>query len=275
MRAAYKALWFAERHLTTDLTLERIAKAAGVSRFHLTRAFGAATGRSLMQYVRERRLSEAAKTLVTRRDSVLTVAITAGYDSHEAFTRAFRNTFGLTPQELRQIGTVDCVGLVDAIGLDESQFVQLAEPRILSRGPFRVVGLAREFTCESSVAIQAQWERFLGELGAWKPNTRDPAYGVRIGVGERFSYISGIETDGLCRAPYGWSRISVPGQTYAVFEHDDHVSSIRNVWSTIWNVWLAESSLVPADGPEFEMYGPNFNPADGTGGFEIWIPIER
>ena len=61
MNPAKKALWFIESHLADRLTLDEIADVAGISRFHMVRAFAAATGLSVMRYVRARRLSEAAR----------------------------------------------------------------------------------------------------------------------------------------------------------------------------------------------------------------------
>ena len=59
MNPAQKALWYIESHLAEPLTLDEIAGVAGVSRFHMVRAFAAATGFSVMRYVRARRLSKA------------------------------------------------------------------------------------------------------------------------------------------------------------------------------------------------------------------------
>ncbi|MGA8594735.1 MAG: GyrI-like domain-containing protein, partial [Bryobacteraceae bacterium] len=61
---------------------------------------------------------------------------------------------------------------------------------------------------------------------------------------------------------------------YLVFAHRDHVSTIRQVWSTIWNKALPESGYKPAEGPELERYSEEFDSATGNGGFEIWIPIK-
>ena len=58
-----KALWYIESHLDSELSLEAIAEAAGVSRFHLSRAFASSLGISLTGYTRARRLSEAARRL--------------------------------------------------------------------------------------------------------------------------------------------------------------------------------------------------------------------
>src|SRR3954452_4261120 len=101
MNPAQKALWFVESHLADALTLDEIGAIAGVSRFHLVRAFAAATGLSVMRYVRARRLTEAARRLADGAPDILAVALEAGYGSHEAFTRAFREHFGITPEAAR------------------------------------------------------------------------------------------------------------------------------------------------------------------------------
>lgn len=98
MNAVEKALWFIESHFACEITLEEIGNTVGVSRFHMTRAFGTATNHSIMYYVRGRRLTEAAKALSRGAPDILSVALDAGYGSHEAFTRAFRDGFGVTPK---------------------------------------------------------------------------------------------------------------------------------------------------------------------------------
>jgi AraC family transcriptional regulator len=92
-----KALWIIERNSTEPLTLDGIAATCGVSRSHLAHAFGTATGVSVMQYVRGRRLSAAARALAAGAPDILAIALEAGYGSHEAFTRAFRDRFQQTP----------------------------------------------------------------------------------------------------------------------------------------------------------------------------------
>src|SRR5262249_33274689 len=98
MDAVVKAIWFVETHFSGDISLDDIAQSAGVSRYYMVRAFGLATGRSVMRHVRGRRLTEAARSLANGAPDILTVALDAGYGSHEAFTRAFREQFGLTPE---------------------------------------------------------------------------------------------------------------------------------------------------------------------------------
>src|SRR5215472_8782310 len=112
MSLATQAVWIIERNSERDLSLSGIARACGVSRSHLANAFGTATGLPVMHYVRVRRLSEAAKVLAGGAPDILAVALDAGYASHEAFTRAFRDNFGMTPERVRERGSIGGLPLV-------------------------------------------------------------------------------------------------------------------------------------------------------------------
>src|ERR1700721_2833643 len=129
MNPARKALWFIESHLAHELTLDDISDVAGVSRFHMVRAFAAATGFSVMRYVRTRRLSEAARALAGGAPDILTLALDADYGSHEAFTRAFRDQFGVTPEAVRAAGRPDHIKLQEPILMDSSLTENLQAPR--------------------------------------------------------------------------------------------------------------------------------------------------
>src|SRR4051812_31546913 len=115
MNPAQKALWFIESHLSEGLTLDQVAAVAGILRFHLVRAFAAATGLSVMRYVRARRLTEAAHALAKGAPDILRVALDADYGSHEAFTRAFRERFGITPEAVRGGAQFDDLQLQEPI----------------------------------------------------------------------------------------------------------------------------------------------------------------
>src|ERR1700676_2406936 len=119
MNPVGKALWYIESHFAAEISLADVAAIGGVSRYHMTRAFGFATGRSVMNYVRGRRLSEAARSLSVGAPDILAVALDAGYGSHEAFTRAFRDQFGLTPEAVRACGNLDEIKLMEPIKMDE------------------------------------------------------------------------------------------------------------------------------------------------------------
>src|SRR5713101_5670112 len=155
-----KAIWFIETHFSGDISLDDVAKAAGVSRFCVVRAFSFATGRSVMGYVRGRRLTEAARSLANGAPDILTVALDAGYGSHEAFTRAFRDQFGLTPEAVRDQRHLGNLALVEPIKMDETLLASLEPPRFEHLKRLLIAGLSERCDSETSVGIPAQWQRF-------------------------------------------------------------------------------------------------------------------
>ncbi len=276
MDPAHKALWFIESHFAQDLTLEEIACVSGVSRYHISRAFGISMGRSIMGYIRGRRLSEAARLLAAGAPEILAVAIEAGYGSHEAFTRAFRDQFGLTPETVRARGNLDQLNLTEAITLDQTMLATLEAPRFEEGRPLLLAGLSVRYDGETSSAIPAQWQRFAAYLGTI-PGRVDKvrACGLCYNCVEagNFDYMCGVEVSEKAVLPAELTSFNVPRQKYAVFMHRDHISAIRRTWNTIMNKWVPESGIAIPGAPDFELYDERFDPVTGEGGLEIWIPV--
>jgi AraC family transcriptional regulator len=278
MNPAQKALWYIESHLADALTLEQIAGVGGVSRFHMVRAFAAATGLSVMRYVRARRLSEAARALAGGAPDILNLALDADYGSHEAFTRAFRDHFGVTPEAVRSSTRLDNLRLQEPIPMDSTLTDKLQPPRFETGKPLLVAGISERCTHENGGAgIPNQWQRFHQKAGDIPDRVGQMAYGVCCNGDDsgNFDYIAGVEVSDFSGLPREFSRVRIPEQRYAVFTHRDHISSIRQTVNTIWNHWLPASGLKAADAPSFERYDENFDPLTGNGGLEIWMPVKE
>jgi AraC family transcriptional regulator len=276
MNPVGKALWFIESHFGQAVSLDEIAAVGGVSRYHMSRAFGAAIGQSAMHHLRARRLSEAARSLAKGAPDILDVALSAGYGSHEAFTRAFRDQFGLTPEEVRRQGHLDNLEIVEPIKMDETLITNLEPPRFESAKPLLIAGLGERYSYEGSKAIPALWQRFQAHLGHVPGQVGRVAYGVCCNSDDEgnFDYIAGVEVKDFSELPKEFARLRIPAQRYAVFAHRDHIATIRRTVNSIWNKWLPESKHEAADAPSFERYGENFDGRTGNGGLEIWIPIK-
>ena len=277
MSPANKAIWYVESHFGRGLSLDEVAAHSGVSRFHLSHAFLARTGRPLMTYVRGRRLTEAARALAKGAPDILTVALDAGYNSHEAFTRAFRDQFGLTPEAVRAQGHVQQLALVEAIGMDQSVKNDLAPPRFVEGKPLLLVGMNGRFNCDTSAGVPSLWQKFLPHFPNVPGQLDRKAYGAMYNFDDEgnFDYLCGVEVADFSRVPQGWAHLRLPAVKYVVFTHPEHVSTIRRTWATIWDSWLPSSGHEVADAPHFELYGENFNSQTGTDGIELWIPIRR
>jgi AraC family transcriptional regulator len=277
MNPAQKALWFIESHLAGELTLDEIAGVGGVSRFHMVRAFAAATGLPVMRYVRARRLSEAARALAGGAPDILNVALDADYGSHEAFTRAFRDHFGVTPEAVRSSACLDNLRLQEPILMDSTHTDNLQAPRFETGKPLLVAGIGERYNHENGAGIPGQWQRFNQTVHGIPSRIGQVAYGVCCNGDDagNFDYISGVEVSDFSDLPREFSRVRIPEAKYAVFTHRDHISTIRRTVNTIWNHWLPASGLKAADAPSFERYDQNFDPLTGNGGLEIWVPVRN
>jgi AraC family transcriptional regulator len=276
MNPVAKALWCIESRFAGELTLDDIARCACVTRFHLSRAFEVATGRPVMRYVRARRLTEAARQLAAGAPDILAVAMDAGYGSHEAFTRAFREQFGLTPDALRSRGHLNQLELVEPHKMNESFVDDLAPPRFEETRTLLIAGLSGRYTCENGAGIPAQWQRFAPQIGRVPGQLGAITYGVCCNPDDsgNFDYVCGVEVSDFSALPAGMDHVRIAPHRYAVFTHERHISEIRRTWNTAWNRWLPESGHRPADAPSFERYSERFDPATGMGGVELWLPIE-
>jgi len=271
-----KALWFIESHFGRDVTLDQISEAACVSRYHMSRMFAVSMGIPVMRYLRVRRLSEAARVLANGNRDILSVALDVGYGSHEAFTRAFREQFGVTPESVRTQGHLGNLKLMEAIQM-EGTLLKALDARFEKGRLLLISGMGSRYNCESTVGIAAQWQKFVPHIGHISGQVGGNAYGVMCNFDEdgNFDYICGVEVKDFSHVSSDWTGVRVPAQDYAVFTHRDHISTIRSTWTTIWSKWLPDSGREVEDAPNFELYGEDFDSATGRGLVEIWLPLQK
>src|SRR2546421_2579745 len=98
-----KALVHIQQHLDHALSLEDLARVAHFSAYHFHRIFRGMVGESVKEHVRRLRLERAAHRLKHGDQPITSVAFEAGYETHEAFTRAFGAMFGTTPSRFREL----------------------------------------------------------------------------------------------------------------------------------------------------------------------------
>jgi AraC family transcriptional regulator len=271
--ALVRAVWYIESHLTEAVSLGEIAAVAGISKYHLARSFAFAVSQAPLGYSRARRLSLAATALQGGARDILSVALDAGYASHEAFTRAFRDHFGLTPEAVRSGVAFDLTLLKEPIIMAESKSASLAKPRIEQRGAFAAAGLSRRYAMHERGKIPSQWESFVPHIGSIPGQNGMTAYGICYNSDEdgNMDYMCAVEVTDAGRVPTELQTLKIPVAKYAVFTHGGHVSAINATWGAIFADGLAGQAL--AEGPMFERYGGNFDSRTGYGSMEIWIPV--
>ncbi len=265
-----RTLWRIEAHLNDPPTLTGLASTEGVSPFHLTRAFALTLGVAPMAYVRARRLTEAARALRSTDLKIVEIAFDAGYDSHEGFTRAFRDRFGCSPSHIRSHPETP-IALQEAISMPATTPLQVTA-RFETLKEIRLRGRARRHTMETRHRIPQQWQEVAQEMG--EAMAEVPCYGACYGFeGDAFTYLVGINSDVPNDAP-DLDELTLPAGEYAVFEHEGHISTISQTWAAIFETWMPSSGVAPGEGPEFELYSTEFDMTK-SGGVSIWIPVTR
>jgi AraC family transcriptional regulator len=270
-----KALWYIETHFASELTLDDIANASDLSRYHLSRAFPEVTGTAVMRYVRARRLTQAARRLADGAADILAVALDAGYASHEAFTRAFRDLFGQTPEAIRRQGSLEGLELIEPLRKDPTMNATLEKPRVENAPLLLVSGLSRRYSRETLSGIPSQWQQFVPYIGYMPAQVSDSAYGVCTNADENanMTYLCGVEVSAFGNIPEEFVTLRIPQHRYAVFTHEGHISTIQATWEAIFRTGLPELGAQLADAPDFEKYDERFDPRSGNGIVEIWVPL--
>lgn len=92
---------YIEENLCEKIKLSDVAKKSYLSEFYFHRLFHAIVGDPLMEYVRKRRLSEAAGDLVKTEEKITEIALKYQFSSQESFSRAFKRAYGIAPREYR------------------------------------------------------------------------------------------------------------------------------------------------------------------------------
>ena len=113
---------YIREHINEPLNREVLAEVAGFSVPHFHRVFIASTGESAVSYVRRLRLERAGRKLRMGAVDITEVARAAGYETHAAFSKAFKQHFGLSPSEFRQLGCSSATQLLSHRDHRENEF---------------------------------------------------------------------------------------------------------------------------------------------------------
>ena len=214
MNPTEKALWFIESHLAGAMSLDRYREISGVSRFHMVRAFAAATGFSVMGYMRpagsaKRRASwhPARPTSSASRWTPVTPRMKRS-PAPSATSSAPRRNWSARARCL------DNLDLVEPILMDRSLLDHLKPPRFETGGPAHRRP-RRTLHCENAgAAIPKQWQRFHQYIGNIPGRVGKVAYGVCFNGDDagNFDYIAGVEVTDFSDLPREFRACGCPSR---------------------------------------------------------------
>jgi AraC family transcriptional regulator len=287
LRAIEAALDTIEAGLTGPLDLDRIAGSCGMSFWHFQRAFAAFTGEPVGSYIRRRRLSVAAAELVDSRRRILDIALDHQFESHSAFTRAFRTTFGLAPAAFRKHPHTlrTARPRLTPARLRHLQAIRL-EPEVIECPPLCLVGLDTRFTIvaagdtDSPFVLPRLWRRFMGRLGELACTQDTVRYGVCECVPEtqrenpdELRYLAAVAVSPQTAVPPGMSRWCAPASRFARFVHRGPIERIGETINYIYAAWFPRSGRERGDGFDIERYDARFHRRGRESEIDYLVPL--
>lgn len=279
--AISEAVNYIENHITENITLYDVAKYVSVSPFYFHRGFGMLCGYTLMEYVRNRRLSLAGSELLASDITVLELAIKYGYDSPDSFTRAFSRFHGCTPSSVRT--GKHAVKVFEPLKLTISlKGGYVMDYKITQKESFTVLASAKEFCYENAKQdIPAFWqEHYASGRGEYVHGM----FGINIDPqmgNEKFEYLIADIYHPALDIPKGLEVRTIPAFTWAVFPCRGALpEALQDVNTKIFSEWLpALKEYEFAAGYCVEMYDSPDKYEKGTADenyyTEIWIPVKK
>ena len=282
------AIDYMERNLTSPISVADVASEAAYSTFHFVRLFKALTGETPGSYLRRRRLTEAATELALSRKRIIEIALDYQFQSQEAFTRAFKDCFGINPRAYRKSGNKYPAGAtqrIDELFLIHCMEVITMEPRIVKKDAIKMIGLMY-FGDNKNWEIPKIWEEFM-PLMKTVPNSlqANEAYGLcfytettsKTGL---FYYLAGLRVSSLEEIPIRLVGKTLPASEYAVFTHKGSLigksNTVKDTYKYAYGTWLPNSPYVNAYDYDFEFYDERFKGNDNPESeIDVYIPVRK
>ncbi len=238
---------------TGDLSLDRLADVAALSRFHFHRVYAGITGETAAQTVRRMRLHRAATALTGSETPIGQIAAMVGYPDVSSFTRAFREAYGRTPARFRSDGTLDALAKPSPRTGEPTMY-----PITIRTDPARRLGamphhgpypeINRAF--EKLVAVIAPRHLFrqAGAMVAVFYNDPSETAPADLRSHAAFEFPEAVPLDPPLEV------VTLPAGRHAVLTYTGPYTGLPAAYDQLYQTWLPASGETPADTPAFEIY---------------------
>ena len=244
------AIDYIEDNLDKEISYDEAARIACCSPYYFQRIFSYVSGVSLSEYIRRRKMTQAAFELQRTDEKVIDIALKYGYSSPTSFNRAFQNVHGITPTAAKAMGCI-----------------LQAYPSI----QFRI-----EITGGSAMVYHIAEKQPLHIVGIRIPLACDMEENLRISVYEspkEIYYYIGVATN--ASAPADMYEYEIPAATWVIFENDGRFKEdVQSVFRRFYMEWLPFSGYKYAELPDIEVY-PICDSQPAHGHSEVWIAIQK
>lgn len=254
-----------ERHLDEELALDALAEVACFSPYHFHRIFSGMVGEGVAAHLRRLRLERAANRLSFTQLPVTDIALNAGYDSPEAFSRAFKGLFELSPVRYRELALAG--GLPPASG--RSHLALCRADQLIQEGKLTMEATIKDLPelnvayvrhvgpyeqCETAWEAVCAWAAPKGLLGPKSafiglchddPEITPPD---KIRYDACLTVPQGVEPEGQVGVK------TIGGGRYAMALHKGPYANLAATYAWLCGVWAAENGGELASEPSLEFY---------------------
>ena len=260
------AIDYMEEHLEDIISAQDVADRVYLSPFFLQRGFSLMTGYGIGEYIRNRRLYQAALDLKETEDKVIDIALRYCYETPESFTKAFSRFHGVTPSQVRD-GAVGKVFLPLTIKLSVQGGSQM-DYKIAPMFPFKVIGFQKIFDNETAYTEIPKF---------WNETCEKYAYGVYAGNAPANPYEQALVDN--CIGEYGVCIDDIGGGKfrYLIAGKYTNPQTLQSVNTRIFSEWLpgnpdyelsGNATVEWYDCINGEMTDPDYHSA-------IWVPVKK
>lgn len=276
-----EAILYIEENIIEEISIEDIAKHAGISPFYFQKGFAMLCGFTVGEYIRKRRLSLAGNDLIVGDEKIIEIALKYGYDSPDSFTKAFTRFHGVTPTAVRKEGA-----MIKSYASLKIKFLlkggYTMDYKIVEKDAFTVMGVSKVFKYEGAFnEVPKFWGEFF-QTG--KNKTICGMYGINNDKemsGNQFEYMIADNYDPTKEVPEGFTTKVIPKHTWAVFACIGSSTKVMpEINQKIFSEWLPNcKDYEIAEGYNIEMYEDPTNYSKGVEDdkyySEIWIPVKK
>jgi AraC family transcriptional regulator len=276
---------YIETRLDQPIVIDAVAREACMSRWHFQRMFKGLSGDTVKHYIRSRRLALALETLLHSDTRIIDVALAAGFDSQESFTRAFKAAFATTPAEYRRAGKKLPAPSKPSFDLQYLQHLHQGiamAPEIYEQKAMLCIGMRTTFfgsdSEKNNIAdkLPPLWQQFLARLPEIENRIAGTCYGIVRQLREssdELEYYCVAEISSPSKIPAGMLELRQAAATYARFQHRGKPQLIDNTVNYIYTSWLAQSDYRHSGGADLEFYGANYSADSSESVMHYAIPI--
>ena len=275
-------------NLTSDLSIESLAKRAGYSTYHFSKLFSFYVGMPVMEYVRRTRLFRAASDICAGR-KIIDVAMDYGFESHSGFSKAFKKIYAYSPEEYRKRASTHRPPAPNPLkDIEKKMHGFIPKCEIVEKEGFYIAGVILRTSPDLRGAHDAPAVWYSLDLKETENRIYAKAmpkehgeYYISFPVREEtFRLVSAVRINSPEDIEEGLYVDWVEGGLYAVFslspvfgDRDEFAEAITFAWKYIYEVWMRDSEYsIDQERLDYEFYDERCH-GDGPYSMDICIPI--